>query len=265
MGVKKIAAGMLLAAFTAVAPMAAEAQTTPAPASVTPISANSARYVSQLHLAYIRTSSADMNSTAQDGLTALAHILNERTSVEPAGVVGLNIEQDELSLFPFIYWPVEQNAQPLSAKAQQKVQQYIDNGGVILFDVPGDNISTGNTTVLKRMLGNVMIKPLVRMEDDHTLTQSFYMVAKLPGSNNYGSIWVETPGAGEQESVSSVVVGSNGWASAWAGKTLPYASKEREMALRAGVNFVFYALTGDYKSDQIHKPSLKERRELNGG
>lgn len=35
--------------------------------------------------------------------------------------------------------------------------------------------------------------------------------------------------------------------------------RQREMALRAGVNLVMYALTGNYKADQVHVPALLER------
>ena len=35
--------------------------------------------------------------------------------------------------------------------------------------------------------------------------------------------------------------------------------RQREMALRAGVNLVMYALTGNYKTDQVHVPALLER------
>jgi len=35
--------------------------------------------------------------------------------------------------------------------------------------------------------------------------------------------------------------------------------RQREMALRAGVNLVVYSLTGNYKADQIHVPALLER------
>ena len=41
----------------------------------------------------------------------------------------------------------------------------------------------------------------------------------------------------------------------------PPAGREvqREMAFRAGVNIVVYALTGNYKADQVHVPALLER------
>ena len=35
--------------------------------------------------------------------------------------------------------------------------------------------------------------------------------------------------------------------------------RQREMAFRGGVNLVMYALTGNYKTDQVHVPALLER------
>ena len=35
--------------------------------------------------------------------------------------------------------------------------------------------------------------------------------------------------------------------------------RQRELAYRAGVNLVMYALTGNYKADQVHVPALLER------
>ena len=35
--------------------------------------------------------------------------------------------------------------------------------------------------------------------------------------------------------------------------------RQREYAFRFGVNLVMYALTGNYKADQVHVPALLER------
>jgi hypothetical protein len=40
---------------------------------------------------------------------------------------------------------------------------------------------------------------------------------------------------------------------------VPGESRQREFAFRAGVNIVMYALTGNYKADQVHIPALLER------
>jgi hypothetical protein len=64
----------------------------------------------------------------------------------------------------------------------------------------------------------------------------------------------------------STVPGS-GWASAWAvdeqGRfpfaTIPGGARQRTLAYRFGVNLVMYALTGNYKGDQVHIPAMLER------
>ena len=45
----------------------------------------------------------------------------------------------------------------------------------------------------------------------------------------------------------------------WMFPVVPGSDRQREMALRTGVNIVMYALTGNYKADQVHVPALLER------
>ncbi|HEY8259988.1 MAG TPA: hypothetical protein VIG55_02155, partial [Methylosinus sp.] len=39
----------------------------------------------------------------------------------------------------------------------------------------------------------------------------------------------------------------------------PGGARQRELAIRGGVNLVMYTLTGNYKSDQVHVRDLLER------
>jgi hypothetical protein len=39
----------------------------------------------------------------------------------------------------------------------------------------------------------------------------------------------------------------------------PGGGRQREMAARFGVNLVMYALTGNYKADQVHVPFILQR------
>ncbi len=39
----------------------------------------------------------------------------------------------------------------------------------------------------------------------------------------------------------------------------PGGDRQRELAYRTGINIVMYALTGNYKADQVHVPALLER------
>ena len=69
------------------------------------------------------------------------------------------------------------------------------------------------------------------------------------------------------DSVSPVIVGGNDWAAAWAIDTsgrnpyavIPGGAQQRTLAYRFGVNLVMYALTGNYKGDQVHVPAILQR------
>ena len=79
-------------------------------------------------------------------------------------------------------------------------------------------------------------------------------------------MWENQSGS-TNDGVSSIVVGSNDWASAWAvdpqgrymASPVPGGNQQREMAYRFGVNLVMYAFTGNYKADQVHIPAILER------
>ena len=40
---------------------------------------------------------------------------------------------------------------------------------------------------------------------------------------------------------------------------IPGPERQHELAFRTGINIVMYALTGNYKADQVHVPALLER------
>jgi hypothetical protein len=71
------------------------------------------------------------------------------------------------------------------------------------------------------------------------------------------------------DGVTPVVIGGNDWARAWAvtatgAPMFPVGrgaagERQREIALRFGVNLIMHVLTGNYKSDQVHVPDLLDR------
>ena len=73
--------------------------------------------------------------------------------------------------------------------------------------------------------------------------------------------------ARQADGVSSILITANDFASAWAldernlplFPVVPGGERQREMAFRTGINIAMYALTGNYKSDQVHVPALLER------
>jgi hypothetical protein len=152
-------------------------------------------------------------------------------------------------------------------------------GGTILFDTRDMSIGTPNAgqEILRRVTRGLDIPRLEKVPADHVLTKSFYILKDFPGRWTGAPIWVEalppaernaarTPARGG-DGVSPVIIGGNDFAAAWAvdaqGRFLseltPGGDTQRELAFRFGVNVVMYALTGNYKTDQVHAPALLQR------
>src|SRR5690606_5787652 len=115
----------------------AQEPTTAASSTPTPDTADSSalRHANGLYLAYVTTPSPAHNENYRRALYALSLGLIERTSIEPRGVAAVNIETDDLTFFPVLFWPIVTNTNPLSEKEQERIQKYIDHGGTIVFDV----------------------------------------------------------------------------------------------------------------------------------
>ena len=232
-------------------------------------------------LAYVLTGDSRTDEISRAGLYGLSRTLTARTSVEPVDPVSIDIETDDISLIPFLYWPISDQQPSLSPQAAAKVNRYLRNGGMIMFDTKDAQLGAGslNGAALQRLTAPLEIPPLAPIEPDHVLTRSFYLLEVFPGRWSKGELWVEAPshlttveGApfrNLNDGVTPVVIGSNDFASAWAlspqGRPLyPVGTgvrgeRQRELALRFGVNLIMYVMTGNYKSDQVHVPALLER------
>lgn len=240
-----------LPVLAALAPVYALAQTPPEPAPATPSSATALKHTNDMHLGYVRSSSSQINSDAQKGLEALVSEVQKRTTIKLEGAVGLNPDQDDLSYYRFLYWPITPDARPLSAAALKRVQHYMRTGGIILFDLRDAGGRMRDQRARQRVLEDMNIAPLVTLPEGHTLTKSFFLLPKLPGTSAHGATHIEADLSKGTEAVSAVIIGDNNWADAWAGKTVLNGSREREMALRAGINMLIYAYTGNYKTDPV--------------
>ncbi|WP_300512632.1 DUF4159 domain-containing protein [Aliiroseovarius sp.] len=239
----------------------------------------------EVTLAHILTGDADLDALARAGLDGLAAELTRRSSVEPAPTISVNVEADDLSLFPLLYWPISAT-QPLpSPAAYGRLNRYLAGGGLILFDTRDGNLSgTGGSTPagqrLRALAAPLDVPPLEPIPLDHVLTRTFYLLGDFPGRYAGQPVWAEAaPPDAEQaegmpfrnlnDGVTPVIIGGNDWAGAWAldagGRPLlpvgrgGAGERQREMAYRFGVNLVMHVLTGNYKSDQVHVPALLER------
>ena len=223
------------------------------------------------YLAYVVVGIPEVDEVSRAGLDGLSAVLFARTAVESEGAIGVDVEFDELSFFPLLYWPVVPEQRPLSDATIARLNDYLRNGGTILFDTRdqalGGGASGPGTQRLRILTEGIDIPPLAPVPPDHVLTKAFYLMQDFPGRYAGGELWVENGEEHINDGVSSVIIGANDWASAWAVSAsgaplfpvVPGGEQQREMAYRFGVNLVMYALTGNYKADQVHVPAILER------
>ena len=224
-----------------------------------------------MRLAYVITGARDVDAVSRAGMIGLTNMLNQRTAVEAGAPMGINIETDELAFFSLIYWPITDRQATPDESAITKLNRYMENGGTILFDTRDQQYTAGQaggrTQALRRLTRGLNLPTLEPVPPDHVLTKAFYLMQEFPGRWAGGRVWVERGDAHTNDGVSSVIIGSNDWAAAWAiddaGRPMfpvvPGGERQREMAFRFGVNLVMYTLTGNYKSDQVHVPAILER------
>jgi hypothetical protein len=271
------AASLLLVAALAAAPLPAQAQAGD--------DADALNAANQTVLAYVLTGNARVDATSEAGLRGLSRALFDRTAIEPADPVAVDIETDEIALYPFLYWPVTETQASPSPEAVARINDFLRYGGMILFDTQDADLgqavggTTPNGRALQRIAMALDVPPLEPVPHDHVLTRTFYLLQDFPGRWANAPVWLEAAPAPEEvegmpfrnlnDGVTPVVIGGNDWAAAWAiqengqpmypvGRGIA-GERQRELALRFGINLIMYVMTGNYKSDQVHVPALLDR------
>ncbi|MGZ8410394.1 MAG: DUF4159 domain-containing protein, partial [Hyphomicrobium sp.] len=267
--------------------MPAEKPIETVPSDVSPSDRASVEATANVTFGYVITGDPAVDQVSKQGLSGLMKVLRARTAVEPGEPRGVDIVRDEIAFYPVLYWPVLDNPEPLPEETLAKIDAYMKQGGMIIFDTRdyGNGLPTGMAMAgergpaLQRLIGRLDIPRLEPVPEDHVLTKSFYLLQSFPGRWDGGQLWVEAQDRSEDgaegeerrarqaDGVSSIMITPNDLASAWAldekgvpiYSVTPGGERQREMALRTGINIVMHALTGNYKADQVHVPALLER------
>jgi hypothetical protein len=278
-----VAAAGLLAWPLLHAPHVQAQETQPMPPGLSAADQFAMKATLQTHLAYIITGDPEVDEISKAGLQGLTLFLAQRTALEAGEPMGLDPSKDELAFFPLIYWPVVPGVAKPSPQTLERIDTYMKQGGTILFDTrdaidvpPGGSNQTPGMVALRTILSSLDIPELEPVPHDHVLTKTFFLLQDFPGRYTDGQMWVEAlPKDSDNDQrpvragdgVSPILITSNDLAGAWAmradGRPMfpltPGDPRQREFAFRAGVNIVMYALTGNYKADQVHIPALLER------
>ena len=222
-------------------------------------------------LAYIATGDDQVDAVSRAGLTGLSEYVNLRTATALVAPAALVPGQDDLSFYPLIYWPISADTPAPSGAAVLALNDYMAHGGIIIIDTrnggSGEGMAARTDEALARVGHGLAVPPLAPLTSAHVLARAFFLLQDFPGRYTGDTVWVQRDQDRTNDSVSPVIIGAHDWAAAWAvdgaGRnpyaTIPGGARQRTLAYRFGVNLVMYALTGNYKGDQVHIPALLER------
>ncbi len=252
-------------------------------AEISPVSARDMDAALTTRLAYVGTGDAEVDQTSKQGLITLTRVLSARTSADLGEPVELDPARDELALYPLIYWPIVAGRPQPRPETRARLAAYMKYGGTVVFDTrdaltarPG--APTEEARWLRALLDGVDVPELEPLPRDHVLTKTFYLLDRIVGRTAIGQTWVEalpSPDPNDRvrrpvragDGVSPIIIVSDDLAGAWASDAegrpmfplIPGGPRQRELALRSGVNLVMYTLTGNYKADQVHAKDILER------
>ena len=111
-------------------------------------------------------------------------------------------------------------------QCEAKLAAYMKNGGMLFFDTRDGGLDAslngGGNASLQTLLAKLDLPPLEPVPEKHVLTRSFYLLDRFPGRYEGPAPWVEAQGAIENtaataaDGVSSIIIGANDYAAAWA-------------------------------------------------
>ncbi len=192
--------------------------------------------------------------------------VDKRTSIEvDTDIQTVSPRREELFEFPMVIWTGDRGFDPLSDEAIEDLRTYLLAGGFLFID-SAEGLTDGPfMESIRREIQRIFPRrDLVTLPRDHTVHQTFYLIDRPAGridiSANFQAVF--------EDNRAAILVNANDLLGAlardtfgqWEFDVVPGGERQREMAFRLAINLVMYALTVDYKADQVHIPFILRRR-----
>ncbi len=188
-----------------------------------------------------------------------------RTSVETAEQRKELAPTDrDLFSYPFLYMAGRRRFDPFTTAEVETLRRYLSFGGLLLVDDATGIADSEFAQAVKEQVGRIFPgKPFERLSSDHTVFRTFYLIRSV-GGRTAGSPYLEGI---TLDDWTPVIFCANDLGGAWERDFLgnptyrctPGGEPQRQEAFKLGVNVTLYAVTANYKKDQIHIPFIRER------
>ncbi len=224
--------------------------------------------VNTTKLAYVKTGNKVIDEISKNGILSISEYITSKTSVILGFPDEINLDEDDIFFYPILYFPFINSKKTVSEKKIRKIQNFINNGGILIFDCKNNFEKLFIDDCLDDILlsfKDLDITYPIKLQNNNTLSKSFYLLKEFPGRRNQ-DVFISFNNQINNNEVVSVIFGINDWSGSWAksknGFELPILSEneeQRNLSFRFGVNIIIYSLTGNYKSDQVHVPEILKR------
>lgn len=188
-----------------------------------------------------------------------------RTSVETAEQRrDLSLADRDLFSYPFLYMAGRRRFDPFTPNDVEILRRFLTFGGLLLVDdatgIAGSEFAAAVREQLARVLPG---RAFERLPGDHTVFRTFYLIRTV-GGRTAASPYLEGI---TLDDWTPVIFCANDLGGAWERDFLgnptyrcaPGGEAQRQEAYKLGVNITLYAVTSNYKKDQIHIPFIRER------
>jgi hypothetical protein len=199
---------------------------------------------------------------------AIIEELELRTSIDGMKEKRVTTLSDpDLFFFPFLYMAGKYEFDPFTPQERETLRRFLSYGGFLFAEDTVGAKGFGFDHAFRREMKQVFPNhELKRLPIDHSVYQSFYIIASVGGRQRVNpyleGIAIDnwTPIIYSQNDLSGA------WArdrfGKWINECVPGSEPQRSAAFKMGINIIVYSLTSDYKKDVIHHPFIKRRQNL---
>ncbi len=207
------------------------------------------------------------SKTRRNALNVLAEEVRLQTSVDVSLTVDEVSPAGKLFSYPLLFAICDKSGSPLSSRQGTRLKSWLEAGGTLFVDNVG---TTGPSESFDQRFRRDMEElfprnPLVKIPADHVLYRSFYRLDYPAGRRITRSYLEALVIEGRVAMIYSQNDLTGAWSrdayGSWEYDVTPGGERQRQGAIRLGINVVEYALCQDYKDDQVHMDYLLHKRK----